>query len=336
MRERQSTVAGSNRASTRRSLLTGALAAWVGAPRLSGAQDLSQPEDNREQQAVAAVAAKAGLRTFRTTRSRHYLGIGDASDAFRSLTLGDCEAVAADFLDYYQSMGFNVAMPAARLTVVILADARSLAAFNGDRRVQRSPTETNHQLVIPGHYEPSTNRLVVLDLHSVGSARIGLRNLRVVAHEATHQLTFNTGLLNLHGDVPRSIGEGLAVYGEIRKTTGRTAPGQLNRGSLDTLAAARRMGTAWPSVANLLADDRPFVHDSFARLRKLAYAEAWLLVHYLMKDGSRRVGFRAYLEAIQRRTGPEQRLHDAEEHLGDLDRLNRELVTYFIRLNKAN
>ena len=48
-----------------------------------------------------------------------------------------------------------------------------------------------------------------------------------LSHEATHQLTFNTGLLNRKGDVPMCIAEGLAVYGEIRSGPGRNEPGRI-------------------------------------------------------------------------------------------------------------
>ncbi len=302
----------------------------------AGEPDQSQSEEDKERRAIEAIVAKAGLRSVATTRSPHYLGIGDASDSFRSLTLQDCEAVAADYLDYYQSQGFKVAMPAGRLTVVILADESSLAAFNGDPRSQKSATGAKRHLVVPGRYEPRSNRLVVLDMHSVASRRTGILNLHVLAHEATHQLTFNTGLLARSGDVPHSIAEGLAQYGEIRKTNGRTAPGQLHLQNLSVLAAARRMDTPWYPVAQLLADDRPFVLGSFVRLQNLAYAQAWLLIDYLMKDRSRLEGFRAYLEAIRPRVDPEHRLDDAEKHLGDLDRLNQDLLTYFVRLNKTH
>ncbi len=72
-----------------------------------------------------------------------------------------------------------------------------------------------------------------------------------------------------------------------------------------------------------------------SRLQQIAYAQAWLLIDYLMKTQSRREAFRAYLEAIRPRVGPEHRLDDAKKHLGDLDRLNQDLVSYFVRLNRA-
>jgi Protein of unknown function (DUF1570) len=320
----------------RRSLLAGALAAWLGASGRAGEPPQSESEEDQERRAIEAILAKAGLRSVGTTRSRHYLGVGDTSESFRSLTLLDCEAVAADYLDYYRTQGFKVAMPSGRLTVVILADESSLAAFDGDYRSQKSPTEAKPHLVATGRYEPRSNRLVVLDMHSVGSRRTGLENLHLLAHEATHQLTFNTGLLNRGGDVSHSIAEGLAQYGEIRKTSGRTAPGRLQLRNLGVLSAARRMGTPWYPSAQLLADDRPFVLGPFVRLQKLAYAQAWLLIDCLMTDRTRLEGFRAYLEAIRPRVDREHRLDDAERHLGDLDRLDRDVLTYFVRLNKTH
>jgi hypothetical protein len=314
----------------RRAWLAGALTAWIGASCRAGELDPSQVDEDRERRSVEELAANAGLRAFRATRTKHFLGIGDASDRFRALTVQDCEAVAADYLDYYQARGFKVAMPEGRLTVIILADERSLAAFDGKGRLPRSPIGANRHGTNPGRYDRRSNRLVVFDQRSAGLGRAGLWNLRVIAHEATHQLTFNTGLLNRHGDVPKCIAEGLAAYGELRKSTGRTAPGQLNRGSLADMAAAQWTGH-WYPVAHLLADDRPF-----ADAPRYAYAEAWLLIDYLMRDRSRLEPFRAYLEAIRPRLDPERRLDDAEHHLGDLDRLDRALRDYTVRLIKTN
>ena len=101
----------------------------------------------QERRAVEATAAKAGLGAFRTTRSRHYLGIGDASEQFRALTLRDCEFVAGDYLDYYRPREFPVAMPARRLTVIILADA----GLRGGRvEVARQPGLLPGPGLVPG------------------------------------------------------------------------------------------------------------------------------------------------------------------------------------------
>jgi Protein of unknown function (DUF1570) len=339
----------------RRTLLTGALAAWLGASCRAGQPDQVPTEEDQELRAVEAIAAKAGLAAFGTTRSPHYLGVGDASETFRSVAIRDCEAVAADYLDYFRSQGFKVAMPARRLIVVILTDERSRGAFNagpglpispsggggGPNREHRpgdrgraAPNKANRFLVAPGHYEQRTNR-VVLNLRAKASRSTAPLNLRVLVHEATHQLTFNTGLLDRRGDVPKAIGEGLAQFGEIRKTTEKVALGQPHEPNLYVLVRSRRFGPPWYPFAQLLTDDRAFQLSADSRLQQIAYAQAWLLIDYLMKAQSRREAFRAYLEAIRPRVGPEHRLDDAKKHLGDLDRLNQDLVSYFVRLNRG-
>ena len=65
------------------------------------------------------------------------------------------------------------------------------------------------------------------------------------------------------------------------------------------------------------------------------YAQSWLLVHYLMSEPSTRVSFRLYLKAIRGRVNPLYRLEDAQAHLGDLDRLNREMQEYLETLRKT-
>jgi hypothetical protein len=333
VRDQQSAGVEGDLSVTRRSLLAYALVAWAGGSSWAGEPDQSQSEDDEERRAVEAIAAKAGLQKFGATRSTHYLGIGDTTESLRSQTLRVCETVAAEYLDDYQSRGFKVAMPARRLTVIILADEVSRSAFQVGPRVPGIPIDVSGLLVPLGHYEPSTNR-VVLSVHARGSRSSGLLDSRLAAHEVTHQLTYNTGILDRRGDVPRSITEGLAEYGKIRYSTKGTPPGQLHSNLL-ALVKVRKARMPWYPFIQLLADDRPFLLDSFKRLQSLAYAQAWLLIHYLMNDPSRRERFRAYLEAIRQRTDSEYRLDDAEKHLGNLDRLDQNLVDHFISLNRS-
>jgi hypothetical protein len=339
----------------RRSVLTGLLATWVSATCRAREVPGPRAEEDQELRAVEAIAATAGLRSFGSTRTAHYLGIGDASENIRSSALANCEAVAADYLAFYQSKGFKVAMPARRLTAIILTDEHSRGAFNAGPpagvasavrnrgQIQKGrtgdrgtiiPTETKGNRNAPGHYEPRTNRIVV-SLHAKDTRTSGRLDLQLLAHEATHQLTFNTGLLSRQGDVPRCIAEGLAQYREIRNTAERTGLGQPHKHNLYVLVRARRFGPQWYPIAHLLAEDRSCLPSSGARTQSLAYAQAWLLIDYLMKDQSRLEGLRAYLEAIRPRRNPEHRLDDAKKHLGDLDRLDEDLVSYFVRLNKS-
>jgi hypothetical protein len=214
--------------------------------------------------------------------------------------------------------------------VVTLTDDRSFAAFLGKK--EYALVRQSHQgPTVHGVYQPRSNRLVVFDHRSLGREVVplgGSENLFALAHEATHQLTFNTGLLERGGDVPLCISEGLAMYGEPRKTVGRTAPGALNERRLHDLTRFGRGKPSWIPLADLLRNDRLLRGPEPLQGVLLAYAESWLFIHYLMSEPSTRVGLRLYLKAIRGRASPDNRLDDARTHLGDLERLNQELREY--------
>ncbi len=278
--------------------------------------------------AIEAKGAEAGLGPFRSVESRHYRVAGDAPEGFLRLTLRDCEAVAVDYFDHYRAQGFDLKRPEGRLSAVALADARSYAAFLGGQ-----PDRSNG-----GRYDRASNRLYVYDFRPQGAngdLRAGHVNLIFLAHEATHQLAFNTGLLDRLGDVPRSISEGLALYGEIRRPDGSSPPGQVNAMRLTDLARKQRQGLAWIPLPRLLADDRPFSDPSQLDLTLLAYAQSWLLVYHLMSDPALLPRFRDYLRAIAPRRDPKDRLDDAKGHLGSLDLIDRDLRKLSVRLLKA-
>ncbi len=279
---------------------------------------------------VLAAGVDARLPEFKTSKSANYLAVGDASATFRELTLRDCEAVAADYLDYYKGLGFDIHRPEHRLIVVTLSDERAFFSFFSPN-AKPLPKRPGPPPPIHGIYQPDQNRLIVYDHRALGPQfgfRPGYQNLRHTAHEATHQLTFNTGLLERKGDVPRCIGEGLAMYGEVRKFNGKTSPGENNTAQLDNLAAGQRRKIPWIPVSDLLTDDRRVLES------QLGYPESWLLVSYLLKDGKRVPAFREYLAAIRTRKDSVNRIQDAREHLGDLDALDRALRAYAVkRLN---
>jgi hypothetical protein len=314
-------------------MLTIGLGSW---PRVL-AQEPAQGLDH-EVADVLERGKKAGLPAFRQELSKHFLAIGDAAADFRRLTLDDYETLLLDYLDGYKAMGFDVVPPTRPLTLITLADDRSLAAFLGRPALRMVPKSTDPNPVIKGMYYRGTNRLIVFDHRPLGpqlAPRPGYDNMQTLAHEGTHQLTFNTGLLNRRADTPACIFEGLAMYGEVRKLSGRTPPGRLNRMRLDDLSREQRRGNAWIDVVDLLQDDK-VLFSVPAHRAILAYAESWLFVAYLLNDAVRRVAFRTYLEVIRRRTGPENRLADASAHLPGFAKLDDELRAYAQQLRRAS
>src|SRR5947209_6835590 len=83
----------------RRAWLLGAGATWLASrARADGPPDLDPEADAK---AIEERARKAGLAPFRSVESERYRVIGDAPDKYLKLTLGDCDAVSADFFAYY-------------------------------------------------------------------------------------------------------------------------------------------------------------------------------------------------------------------------------------------
>lgn len=281
--------------------------AWPVAARAGG-------KEKDEAEEVEAKATKTGLRGFGRSESPHFLGIGNASRAYREEVLEGSEAIAAEFVKHFRAKGFDpLALPAAKMMVVILADAKSYAAFVGE----------GSGITIGGHYEPDTNRRVIFDYRSSQdelAANAKRINSFTLVHETMHQLTFNTGVLDRAGDVPVAVSEGLATYGE----TWRPRGGKIGDDNYARLKGFRG-NFPWIRLPKLLTEDRLF-EDAAAQ--NVAYAAAWSFVHAHLTDKARLPRFRAYLAAIKGREDRSHRLDDATEHLGDLNRLDAEIRKY--------
>jgi hypothetical protein len=324
---------------SRRDWLRQALVAALPLPAL---QDRVREDDRADPNADHAAADQAELTAIRkrlfeakigplnTVHTARYQALGDAPEAFMRLILDDCEQLAADYFKHFRARGFALHEPAGALIVVLFRDDRSFGRFF--RLPSLMEAAAKGRPVQPaGIYDRASNHLHVFDWRNVPMApRSSHRNIETLAHEGTHQLTFNTGLLNRGGDTPLCIIEGLGTYGESRKTIGPSEFGRPNLRRLEDLAKIQRR-VPWIPVRELLTDDSVLRVGNAARVM-LAYAQSWLLVHYLLKDATALPRFREYLKAIAARTKPTDRLADAQTHLGDLDVLDRDLKRYQVRL----
>jgi Protein of unknown function (DUF1570) len=286
----------------------------------AGAGETPKEEFRR---AMAAVR-KATAQEVRTVRSAHYQAIGDASETFIKLTLSDCEQVALDYLKHYRDKGFDVKLPDRRLILIVFEDERPFLKYAG--RVPRG---------LAGFYSQRTNWLALFDFRNVPMFTVaaGQDNRETVTHEATHQLNFNSGVLERSADAPHCISEGLAMYGERRKLRGSSEPGQINHRRLIELAHSRRR-VEWIPVANLIAE-KPNWYGGPPDQRTLGYAESWLLVYHLMTSPARLPQFRAYLQTLRGRKDQLHRLEDARSHFGDLEQLDQELRRVSVKLLRA-
>jgi Protein of unknown function (DUF1570) len=288
--------------------------------KLSPEQE-AELERQRAQSRVQAVTRRPLLNL----QSEQYQAVGDATEAFMKLTLNDCESLAREYLAHYQEQGFDVKRPGRRLTLVIFHDERPYLEFA--RRFASGVS-----VYTWGFYSKTENWLVLFDFRNVPQIEKGAghKNVTTLAHEGTHQLTFNTGLLNRRGDAPRAMVEGLAGYSETRSFRGPAVPGQINGTRLDDLAHLQRR-EKWIRATDLLTDDVATFGTTLDQ-SLLAYAEGWLLVYYLMKTPVRLPQFQAYLKTISKRTDKNHRYDDAEKHFGDFERLDQDLRREAIRL----
>jgi hypothetical protein len=289
---------------------------WLMASLACGALGASPRRDDPKLALIRDQATKAAMPAFEESETAHYVGIGDASERFRRDALGICEEVAADYFKLFSAKGFEPKWPEGKLPVVILAGPKSYARFEG---------ETTDK-AIGGHFDLNQNWLVMFDFRGPGAnpkAAIPEQdNTLVLVHETIHQLTFNTGLLDLQADTPACISEGLATYGETWTPRTRSGLGAINVRRRKAYDEERQKGVRWIPVPRLLADDC-FINEP--KTEQMAYAGSWMLVSKLLKDPVRLPKFRDYLAELRTRPDPAKRIEVATRHLGDLDKLDREI-----------
>ena len=298
------------RSITRRSWLAGSALILAGVPASARAEDPLG--------AIRAKGRKAGMDPFEVFESKSFLAIGDSTPRYSREALDVCEAVATDYRKQFKDKGFELDWPRDRMTVVVLAGPQSYAAFEGGFLDE----------AIGGHYDLGDNRLVTFDFRKRDpKAKVGALvpeedNTLALVHETIHLLTFNTGLLDRKTDVPLVVSEGLATYGETWRPGRRGAIGGNNLRRLQGFRDAQKAGGSWIPFEQLLADDK-IINDP--KTQQVGYFGAWRFVHKMMSSLGRAAKFRAYLKALPAANDPARRAEVASVHLGDLDKLDKEL-----------
>lgn len=307
----------------RRRWLLAVAASTLAAGRVIG-QDDPATADGPLPGAVRDRAKAAGLPELSRKENGWYVGLGTAPADYFEGAMTLCDGLADDYLKHFADRGFAVSRPAERLVLVVLDDGDQFARFLG---VDEAPA-------YGGVYDLDWNVLVAFDHREAGRAPAGTERANTIAllHEATHQLTFNTGLLDRQADVPLVISEGLATYGEVRQPWQDREIGAVNRErlALTELPDRLRSGRALLPLGDLFADDELFRK---AETEQLAYAECWLLIHGLMRSDAGRERFRSYLGALKAPADPPAgRVELAREHIGDLEKMDEGLRSYAARL----
>ena len=300
---------------SRRSLVKGLLAgvSGLGSARSAAGQEAKAPGQAIDAEEIAKVeklARDARLAKLYSVRSVHFLAVGDAPESHQREALALCEALGEAFLAHFRARGFTVEYPDRRLTMIALRDRDSYSALIGE-----APGKD-----VGGHYDLETNRLVIFDFRSQQeaiAAQAERVNLFTLVHETAHQLSFNTGILNRQLEPPMCVSEGLATYVELWRPGVKNAIGGVNRPRMEDL----RQAVDWIPIGDLLTDDTAFEQKT----DQLAYAESWLLVHYLLRANSRQPRLRQYVAEVQVATKAAERIRIAEKVLGPLATLDHGL-----------
>jgi len=289
---------------------------WLFSALALASMGADDPAQDPRLAAIRARARKAEMQGFDESMSAHYVAIGDTSEKFRTEALSVCEAVAADYFKTFKDKGFELTWPKEKMVVVVLLGPKSYAAYEGAFIDE----------AIGGHFDLEANQLVMFDFRGPGAnpkAPIPEQdNTLALVHETVHQLTFNSGLLGLKADVPKCISEGLATYAETWAPRRKQKMGERNRRRLLGLELASRQGVKWIPTAQLIAEDKWLDDEPTIQI---AYAESWLLVSKLLNSSARLPRFRDYLAALRGKPDPSRRIEIATEHLGDLEKLDKEI-----------
>ena len=106
-------------------------------------------------------------------------------------------------------------------------------------------------------------------------------DIKVVSHEATHQLAGNTGLLPQHVLIPSWAHEGLAAYFETSDGASWGGVGAVNSERLDYYKALAR--DREHSNIDFIVGDQIFDFAKSTGAKLHGYGQAWALTHFLME-----------------------------------------------------
>ncbi|MGQ9576790.1 MAG: DUF1570 domain-containing protein [Thermoguttaceae bacterium] len=283
---------------------------------------------------------------FAAHRTAHYLILYNTSREYAVWSSSLFERLYGAFINFWTRKGFALSEPEFPLVAIVFADMPGYQQYA--RKEIGEPAEG-----MIGYYSLQTNRMAMVDLTGAGrpqgrvrggaarqTARIlaqpeAERTVATIVHEATHQIAFNCGLHARLSDCPMWFSEGIAIYFEtpdLRRARGWGTVGAVNQARLARFCEYLTRRPA-DSLASLVRDDQRF-RDPKQGLD--AYAEAWALTYYLLRQRPQQ--YLAYLRLLSAKRPmvwdePQTRLEEFKQAFGeDLEKLDRDFTQYVLRL----
>lgn len=290
------------------------------------------------QDALAAAVLADLPKGFEVYRTKHYVICHNTSQAYAAWCGALFERLHRNFINFWSRKGVKLHEPEFPLAAIVFADQQSYQKYAQWELGEAAAAtfglyslHTNHITMydltsIDKLRRPGDRRLTSGQINAMLSRPAGERTTATIVHEATHQMAFNCGLQTRYADVPVWLSEGIAMYFEtpdLKSRKGWTTIGAMNRVKL---AAFKRYLPQRPaaSLKSLLVTDARFRNT---RQAAAAYAEAWALTYYLMKNKQTQRKLIGYLKMLGKKPRlewdkPEQRLKEFEAAFGDIGKLD--------------
>lgn len=282
---------------------------------------------------------------FDAHRTAHYVVCYNTSRSYAQWCGGVFERLYGAFTNFWTRRDFELPAPEFPLVAIVFADQQQYGDY--------TRKELKDAAAMLGYYNLKTNRMALVDLTGVtrlrstrrgrgSAAEINLllsqpaaeRSVATIVHEATHQIAFNTGLATRLADIPLWSSEGLAMYFEtpdLGSGKGWRTIGAVNTVRLEQFRdyLARRPSD---SLKTLVEDDRRFRDP---RLATDAYAEAWALTYFLVRQ--RWEQYAAYTRLLAAKgplvwDTPAERIDDFQSAFGDLTALDADFLRQMQKL----
>lgn len=310
---------------SRRNLLRGAIALSsfdFSKPFLIGSlqDEVNDVERSRVDHLVEQFK-KAALPVPTVTRTNRFVAVGSARPDFIRQILRMADDTAISYNRYFSQARLPVKFAPDRMLIVVLANAGQYSKLMGENKARNEG----------GHYDLDENWTVTFDHRGRSkSTRSSLERANQVTllHEVAHQLSFNTGMLNINSDVPMLLSEGLATLAEPAGQTITPGFGQANGPRLSVLnQLMKRNRRAWIPLRNLLVADNAFDAPDDATLQ-MAYSQSWLFWDTVLQKPELAGKLPAYLKRIDGRLKPDRRLEDFSTALDRVDAVEKAMLDH--------
>ena len=273
---------------------------------------------------------------FHVQSSMHYVICSSASVGDTNRCNAALERLFKGFFAFWKNRGLPLTLPPNQL-VIVLHGNREMYQQHGQNELGDAVSS------VYGYYSQKTNRVNLLAVDVVqrngisggASGVLASRTMATVIHEATHQLSYNSGLQTRLAPHPLWFSEGLAIFFEppnLKTQTGYQPIGAVSPLHLGAYRAVSRVRKVM-NLEELVAHDRVFRDSATIRM---AYSQSWALTYFLIR--TRRAEFLTYLETQGAKQSlstdsPAIRLRDFENAFdGTIRELHREFQRYMQRV----